>query len=222
MINMNRGLLIFVLMFSWFSLSAQEYTINLDDRDSAINITNRAVKKIQSKEYGQAIKLIMDAVNYDSTFRGVYTVMYNASVAAKNFSPEVKGVLEKGNRIFKDDDEISFYLAEIYRMNNEVDSVLNLYSYSINLSKVNGEDFELVYLYYFNRGNCFLKKEQYQLAIEDYDYSLKLKPNNANVLSNRGVCFYKIKINERSCDDWKKASELGSSVAFQYLKSYCK
>lgn len=222
MINMNRGLLIFVLMFSWFSLSAQEYTINLDDRDSAINITNRAVKKIQSKEYGQAIKLIMDAVNYDSTFRGVYTVMYNASLASKNFSPEVKGVLEKGNRIFKDDDEISFYLAEIYRMNNEVDSALNLYSYSINLSKVNGEDFELVYLYYFNRGNCFLKKEQYQLAIEDYDYSLKLKPNNANVLSNRGVCFYKIKINERACDDWKKASELGSSVAFQYLKSYCK
>lgn len=219
---MKRGLLIFVLMFSCFSLSAQEYTVNLDDRDSAINITNRAVKRIQSKEYGQAIKLIMDAVNYDSTFRGVYTVMYNASVAAKNFSPEVKGVLEKGNRIFKDDDEISFYLAEIYRMNNEVDSALNLYTHSINLSKINGEDFELVYLYYFNRGNCFLKKEQYQLAIEDYSYSLKLKPNNANVLSNRGICFYKIKISEKACDDWKKASELGNSVAFQYLKSFCK
>lgn len=222
MINMNKGLLFLTLVFSVFNLCAQEYTVNMDDRDSAINITNRAVKRIHAKEYNQAIKLIMDAVNYDSTFRGVYTVLYNASVAAKNFSPEVKRIMEKGNRILVDDDEISFYLAEIYRMNNEIDSALNLYTYSINLSKVNGEDFELVYLYYFNRGNCFLKKEQYQLAIEDYNFSLKLKPNNANVLFNRGVCFYKIKEKDKACDDWKKSSELGNSISFQYLNNHCK
>jgi len=219
---MIRCLLILFFTVCRVCLSAQDYTVSLDDRDSAINITNRAVRKIHSKEYNQAIRLIIDAVNYDSTFRGVYTVMYNASVAAKNFSPEVKGVLGKGNRIFNDDDEISFYLAEIYRMNNEIDSALNLYTHSINLSKINGEDFDLVYLYYFNRGNCFLKKEQYQLAIEDYDYSLKLKPNNANVLSNRGVCFYRIKENDKACDDWKKSSELGNSISYQYFKSHCK
>lgn len=222
MINMNKGLMFLILVFSVFNLCAQEYNVNMDDRDSAINITNRAVKRIQAKDYNQAIKLIMDAANYDSTFRGVYTVLYNASVAAKNFSSEVKRIMEKGNRILADDDEISFYLAEIYRMNNEIDSALNLYTYSINLSKINGEDFELVYLYYFNRGNCFLKKEQYQLAIEDYNYSLKLKPNNANVLFNRGICFYKIKENVKACDDWKKSSELGSSISFQYLNNHCK
>lgn len=209
-------------MIFFFRTNAQDCSVDFEDRNKAINLTNYALKLINIGEFNQAIDILSKAISTDSTFRGVYQTFYKASILSNNYSQEIINNLKRGNRIFIDDDELSFYLAEIYRMNNEIDSALNLYTYSINLSKVNGEDFELVHLYYLNRGNCFLKKEQYQLAIEDYNYSLKLNPYNANVLSNRGVCFYKIKDNIKACDDWKKSSELGNSYSLQYLKSYCK
>lgn len=217
-----RILLFVVMLGLCYQISAQDYSVDLDDRNETINLTNQAVKQLNNGEFNQAIDVLIKAISVDSTFRGSYQTLYKASILGKNYSSTIIENFKKGNRIFNDDDELSFYLGEFYRLNNDIQSAIQQYTLSINLSKVNGEDFDLVYLYYFNRGNCYLKNEQFQLAIEDYSYSLKLKPNNGNVYVNRGICYLKVTDNLKACDDWKMASELGSSLAFQYFKNNCK
>ena len=41
---------------------------------------------------------------------------------------------------------------------------------------------------YYNRGNAYSKKGEYERAIDDYAKAIQLKPNDANVYYNRGPC----------------------------------
>jgi len=216
-------ILLFTLMLiCLIRANAQDYTVDFEDRNKTINLTNDAVKLINNGEFNAAIDSLFKAISTDSTFRATYQTLYKASVLGKNYSIAIIDNLKKGTRIFNDDDELYFYLGELYKFNNEYEIAIQQYTLSINFSKVNGEDFDLVYLYYFNRGNCYLVSEQFQKAIEDYNYSLKLKPNNGNVYTNRGTCYMKVNENSKACDDWRKAYELSVSIASQYLKKYCK
>ncbi len=222
-ILLNMKILLFTLMLiCLIRANAQDYTVDFEDRNKTIYLTNDAVKLINNGEFNAAIDSLFKAISIDSTFRATYQTLYKASVLGKNYSITIIDNLKKGTRIFNDDDELSFYLGELYKFNNEYEIAIQQYTLSINFSKVNGEDFDLVYLYYFNRGNCYLVSEQFQKAIEDYNYSLKLKPNNGNVYTNRGTCYMKVNENSKACDDWRKAYELSVSVASQYLKKYCK
>lgn len=130
--------------------------------------------------------------------------------------------LKKATKIFEEDDEIIFYLADLYRRKHDLKEALTRYSEAIKYSKTNGEDFYLVYSYYFNRGNCQMQLGSYDSALYDYNYTLKLKADYTFALINRGACYlYKEDI-EDACQDWQRAYDLGNKNSLPYLNKYCK
>lgn len=140
----------------------------------------------------------------------------------RDYTTTTIDLLSKSKRILQEADEICSYLGEVYRMNNELKKAVEEYSSAINFSKKNGEDFELVHLYYFNRGNCYLKMNMIDPALNDYSYALKLKPDYSYALLNRGICFIKKGNPADACNDWTKAFEQGNNNAKVYLDKYCK
>lgn len=210
--------LLFVELFTY----GQLYNVQVEDRNKTVELTNQAVNKIAENRLDEAIADLNEALKIDSTFRPTYQNLYKALMQKKDYTTTTIDLLSKAKRIFQEDDEICYYLGEVYRMNNELKKAVEEYSSAINFSKKNGEDFELVHLYYFNRGNCYLKMNMIDPALNDYSYALKLKPDYSYALLNRGICFIKKGNPADACNDWTKAFEQGNNNAKVYLDKYCK
>ena len=108
----------------------------------------------------------------------------------------------KGKGIVEEDDELCYYLGNIYQNQQNYAAAIKEYSLAIQYAKKNGEEYELVYAYYLNRGNCYLKQREFAKAIPDYTYSLKL--------------------NKEACADWRKAKSLGVTSVNAYINRYCR
>jgi tetratricopeptide (TPR) repeat protein len=100
--------------------------------------------------------------------------------------------------IFEEDDEMSYYLGNILQRENRIAEAINAYSDAIAYSKINGEDYPLVWAYHFNRGNCFLKSNQFEKAIPDYTYAIGFSPDNPDISYQQGLLLItKLKRNQR-------------------------
>lgn len=146
----------------------------------------------------------------------------NTACSYTNQISILKSYLIKAKEIFKEDDELCYYLGNIYQNENNLSKAIQEYSNAIKYSKQNGEDFELVYAYYQNRASCYLKQNQYTQAIEDYNYALKLNQENGATYANRGIALFKIGKRAEAIKDWRKAVELGVTSAAAYLKRYAR
>ena len=219
---MQKGILLFGFLILQISAFCQAYNISIDDRNAAIDLTNQALKKISENKLDDAFSFLTEAIMIDSVFRPPYLQIYKIGLLNKEYYPKVIIYLQKGKRVFVEDDELSFYLGEIYRLNSDLTNAMIEYSAAISYCKINGEDFHLAHNYYFNRGNCFLKQNQLDSAIVDYSSSLKLQPDYYQALVNRGICFYKKGNSTDACADWEKSTELGCTSANDYIEKYCK
>ena len=62
---------------------------------------------------------------------------------------------------------------------------------------------------YYNRGNFYQKKGQYDRAITDYTKASEINPKYVYAYRNRGFLYMmKLRKKERACPDWKQACEL--------------
>ena len=146
----------------------------------------------------------------------------NTACSYTNQVSILKSYLIKAKEIFKEDDELCYYLGNIYQNENNLSKAIQEYSNAIKYSKQNGEDFELVYAYYQNRASCYLKQNLYTQAITDYNYALKLNQENGAIYANRGIALFKIGKRAEAIKDWRKAVELGVTSASVYLKRYAR
>ena len=77
-----------------------------------------------------------------------------------------------------------------------------------------------------NRGTVKDENEDYIGAIEDYNKVLSLKEldieNQQSAYFNRGNTYFNLKNNEKACEDWKKAVELGAEYAKERIEKHCK
>ncbi len=78
---------------------------------------------------------------------------------------------------------------------------------------------ESAYLYY-NRGNIYVERRDYQHAIDDYTKALELDPNLAEAWYNRGLTRITIKQQTEGVSDLSKAGELGLFTAYSIIKKY--
>ncbi len=202
-------------------ISQETYNVSINDRNSAIELTNNAIKNIENKNNDKAVENLLEAINIDSTYRNSYLYIYQAGINYENYEIIIKA-LNKGKRIFQEDDELSFYCGEIYRSKSDFNNAIIEYTNAIKYAKINGEDFYLVPYYYLNRANCFLKKKQYLIAIDDYNKLLQLDSESTSGLTNRGTAFYKLGEKEKACRDWKSAVEKGAKLAKKYYNKNCK
>src|SRR5215831_10730016 len=61
---------------------------------------------------------------------------------------------------------------------------------------------------YNNRGNAYSTKGEYDLAVQDYDQSIKLNPNYAQAFNNRGVAYQKKGEYDRAIEDFDESIKL--------------
>lgn len=217
-----KKLLLFGLILISYVSYCQTYSVEVEDRNKTVSLTNQAIKLMDENKIDDAVASLIQAISVDSTYHPSYLMLYKACLFDKAYSETAISYLKKGQRIFVEDDELTFYLGEIYRLNSDLENAISEYSSSINYSKINGEDFELVYKYYFNRGTCYYKMDSIDSAILDYNYSLKLKPDFSPALLNCGICLFRKGNPTDACTNWTKALELGSAPAKEYIEKYCK
>jgi tetratricopeptide (TPR) repeat protein len=75
------------------------------------------------------------------------------------------------------------------------------------------------YLYY-NRGNLYAQRRDYQRAIADYSQALKLNQDLAEAWFNRGLAKIYAKHVDEGVEDLSKAGELGLYQAYSVIKKY--
>ena len=75
------------------------------------------------------------------------------------------------------------------------------------------------YLYY-NRGNLYAQRRDYQRAMADYSQALKLNQELAEAWFNRGLVKIYAKHVEEGIEDLSKAGELGLYQAYSVIKKY--
>ena len=216
-----RILIAGILIAFQVTAHGQSYKVNLEDRNTAVDLTNQANKLLDEKKADEAFALLNKAISTDSTYRNSYLCIYRAYTINRDYASTAIDNLKKAKRIYQKDDELCFYLGEVYRMQNNLIDAMNEYTAAIVFSKKNGEDFYLVPSYYTNRGNCYIKMEMYDSAIADYSYTLKLKPDNASALMNRGICYMKKGDTQNACADWTKSLETGNTSAAKYIDKHC-
>lgn len=61
---------------------------------------------------------------------------------------------------------------------------------------------------FFQKGNVFLRTDQYKRAIKEYSDAIKLQQNHSHAYHKRGTAYFFLKQNLKACDDWKIACNL--------------
>jgi tetratricopeptide (TPR) repeat protein len=77
---------------------------------------------------------------------------------------------------------------------------------------------------YRERGFFYAKLEQYELAINDYDEVIRLKPNDVSAYNMRGHAYFLQDNISLGCSDARKACALGNCKLLELTKSngYCR
>lgn len=217
----------FLLPFICFILTsgkvvqAQEAGINAGGYLVAQELTIDASKNIMQGNTDQAAHELQEALRADSTFHEALRQMYLLWTTEKLYADMSVYHLQRGVKIYPDDDELWFYLAEIYRSLDRIPEAIEAYSQAITYSEINGTDFPLVPNYYLNRGNCYYYRNQFTKAIADYTRLLEIKPGFTPALSNRGICYFFTKKTDKACADWKRAISLGDDSQEEHYKKHC-
>ena len=200
----------------WKSLSQISYD---DYERSNAHITN-ALNDIKSKDFHSAEQEIITALSIDSLNRSSYLSLNIACSATGHFDLLLNSLL-RAKQIFQEDDEICYYLGNAYQRLGAVDSAIASYTLAIKYSKINGEDYPIVYAYYLNRGICFNIQAKYSFALADFNYAAKLNGNKSSIYANRGYTYLQQNKREEACKDWQKANELGEKTVAQYIDKFC-
>ena len=214
--------LLTVFLIFQYNAHCQVYTGNWDDRTLAMQVNQKAVDKLEANDIDVAFQYLSEAISIDSIFLSPYQNLYKVLLEDGTYADTIIYYLEMGTRIFEEDDQLCFALGEAYRLADDLEKAILAYTEAINYSKKWGEDFYLVHYYHFNRGNCYLKQGYIEPALNDYNYTLKLKPDFSPVFINRGICYFKLQDKEAACKDWDKAIEMGAKQARKYLEKHCK
>jgi tetratricopeptide (TPR) repeat protein len=218
---MNYVFTLLCLLLFQLTFAQDIYEVDVEIRENSFVITNTAVDMITNGNYSTAAKILEKVIKDDPTYHAAYLNFYRAGSQVEEKKEKVIVVLREGLQIFKEDDEMAYYLGNLLQRENRLEEAIEVYAEAIAYSKINGEDFPLVWAYHFNRGNCYLKTNQFKKAILDYNYALSLSPDNADVLTNRGYCHYKSNDSSAACNDWHTAVNLGNSQTSRYIQSFC-
>lgn len=128
-----------------FGAFSQIHQVSLADKNKAIVLTNQAIEKVKIDNVGEGFNLLIQAIAIDSTNRNSYLQLYRVGMNDSTRIDTAISILQKSKKIFQQDDEICYYIGEMYNLKGEVKRAMAEYSMAIAYSKLNGEDFHLVH-----------------------------------------------------------------------------
>ncbi len=216
---MKKISLIFLLLATSTRIILGQTDLNAINQP--IDLLNQANADIENGNYETAVQKLIASIRLNPKLREAYSSL-NTACSHTNQTSILKSYLLKAAAIFEEDDEICYYLGNIYQHENNLPKAIQEYTKAIQYSKKNGEEFDLVYAYYQNRASCYLKINEFAKAIPDFNYALKLNEENGAIYANRGIAYYKTGKKAQACQDWKKASQMGVGSASVYLRKYCR
>lgn len=214
---MKRTLLFLIVFVCSVNLFSQ---VDMKDHIISLKLYDEASISIKKGSFNEAIGKLVEAISLDSLNRAYYIGLYQACFNTTNYNL-VLPYLESATHIFLEDDEIFYYTGNIYSKLGNIEQAILNYDSAIIYSKINGEGYPLVYAYHLNRGNCYLKLDEYKCAMVDYNYALKLNDKDGVLFINRGIANYKLEELEKACLDWKLALSMGFTSANEYIDKYC-
>ena len=198
------------------------FTIDVENRNEAIKLNNSATKMINENKYQEATSILIKSVKKDSLLRENYVALFKVAVMSKNTSDSILNCLKKGQRIYNDDDEVCFFIGEIYRLKGQYKEAVNEYNSAIELSKEIPEKSFYYTDFFKSRAFCYSKIKNYTQAILDYNFVLTRKPNDDKSFLNRGICYSNSGKKSNALIDFKKALELGNQDAVPLIKTLSK
>ncbi len=200
----------------------RNYNVSIEARNEATSYLNKATNLLNSGKTKESFTPIIKAIRIDSTLFNSYGILFKACIMNQNYSDSLLNYFYIGSRIYDADDNICFYIAEIYRFRKQYRKAIIEYTSAIEFSK-SGDEKSFNYAAYFSgRAFCYSQTNMFALAINDYTDYLKIQPDNPVMLLNRGVCFQKIGNDKNAVTDWKKSAELGLPIAKEYLNKHKK
>lgn len=178
--------------------------------DNAFNYYKRGDALLLMKSYDKAIIDLSKAVELkgNTTPSSYYAKLGLAYYRNKNYK---RAHLNFSKAIEKSPNHTGmFYYRGLakYKMSNYKGAIKD-YNKALQLSP--GFDKAL-----FKRGLAKIKAKDFSSAMKDYDRAIKANPNNADAYYNRGLA--KKLMKQPHCEDWKKATELGSTAARDRMK----
>jgi len=211
--------LLFAFQLNVICQQKKEYNVSFEASESSISFANLAIKSLSNDHARESFPFILKAIQADSTMHKSYELLYKACLLDKEYPDSILLNFYIAKRIYELDDEICFYLAELYRVKKEFNKSIPEFTKAIELSKKAEEKSILVMQYYSGRAYCYLKTNSISEAIADYSIYLEQKPDDDIILTNRGVCYQKLGKKQLAIADWKKATELGNTTAKTYFKN---
>ncbi|MDD4971739.1 MAG: hypothetical protein PHT07_20115 [Paludibacter sp.] len=216
--------LFLLLIFFSFQLNVigqqkKIYNISFEESERSISFANQAIKCLSNGHGRESLPFIIKAIQSDSTMHKSYELLYKACLLDKEYPDSILQNFYIAKRIHEQDDEICFYLAELYRLKKEFNKSIPEFTNAIELSKKAEEKSILIVQYYSGRAYCYLKTNRISEAIADYSIYLEQKPDDDIILTNRGVCYQKLGKKQLAIADWEKASKLGNTIAKTYFKN---
>lgn len=216
---MKKICFIFIVLLTVSKISSGQ--IDTDALNKSIELFNEANNDIENGNYPEAVQKLIAAERINPQLREIYSSL-NTACTHTNQTALLKQYLIKAKKMFEEDDELCYYLGNIYQNEQNLEKAIQEYSSAIEYGKKYGEDYKLVYSYYQNRASCYLKRNEFSKAIPDFNYALKLNQSNGAIYANRGIAYYKTGRKTEACKDWRKAQTMGVKSVSAYISRYCR
>ena len=216
------GLVLVVFMAATRGVAGQDEGMILDGQ--SVELYNKALSCSGEGDYRGAVNNLLKAIERTPDARQFYIALVEPCFNTNQLAV-LKEQLRKAKTLFPKDDELCYYLATVYQRENNQAMAIREFSLAIDNERKKGKKpgtFSMLSTYYMYRGNCHMKINQFDKAIEDYDRSLALDESTGSIYANRGFAHFKTGKPFLACKDWQKAKSLGISSVNQYITRYCK
>lgn len=213
---------IYIFIFILLTITNTAYSQESNEFDStnreASIANNNGFALLENEHYKEAILHFRKAIALDPVQIIYYYNLANACLNSNNYGCALEAYA--GAKLYYPDEaDLYMYTGDIYQKQNKLREAILEYDKAISLVKHGNP---LKYLFYFNRGNSYLKLKDYKAAILNYTNTLNELPNYYGAYANRGMASYNLKRKAEACSDWQKAAENGYTAAKQYISMYCK
>jgi tetratricopeptide (TPR) repeat protein len=212
-------LLLAVVLTAAGTVAGQEdEEVILDEQ--TVDLYNEAIACSERGNYREAVTKLLKAAERTPGARRIYMSMVSPCFNSNQLSV-LKEQLRKAKALFPGDDEICYYLGTVYQRESNQTMAIRELSLAIDHARQK-ESSIMLPVYYTFRGNSYLKLDQFDKALADYNSALALGDGTGAIYANRGIANYKVGKRDLACKDWKRAKSMGISSVNQYITKYCK